>query len=139
MNELASWLWSIPIAVGAWLAGWLACDWRNGRHRRQEGYRLRLAKDKAYLRAPCKLWEENVERAVQIPTYPTLTRSSSPTTAATRTTGADTDTAQATELPLDIPCPTPTVDGLSLAVEDMSWVRRSSFRVVDSDAKTEET
>jgi hypothetical protein len=32
-----------------------------------------------------------------------------------------------------------TVDGLPLAVEDMSWARRSSFRVVDSPASTEET
>jgi hypothetical protein len=54
-------------------------------------------------------------------------------------TSADTDTVQATPPLLDISLPSPTVDGLPLAVEDMSWARRSSFRVVDSPASTEET
>ena len=137
MNELASWLWPIPIAVGAWLAGWLACDWRNGRHRRQEDYRLRLAEDKAYLREPCKLWEENVEKSVTIPAYQRL--SPFPTTVAQKLTSVATDTVLGTLPPADIPLPPMTVDGLPLAVEDMSWARRSSFRVVDSPASTEET
>ena len=99
MNELASWLWPIPIAAGAWLAGWLACDWRNGRHRRQEDYRLRLAKDKAYLREPCKLWEESVERAVQIPTYRSLGR---PRTTARRTRGASSAVQEAARMSVPI-------------------------------------
>jgi len=151
MNELASWLWPIPIAVGAWLAGWLACDWRNGRHRRQEDYRLRLAEDKAYLREPHLLWETEEPRTWMDLTGPPelLTHTEvkrrfgitqdSPTTAATLKTSADTDTAQGTSPPADIPLPPMTVDGLQLAVEDMSWARRSAFRVVDSPASTEET
>jgi len=139
MNELASWLWPIPIAVGAWLAGWLACDWRNGRHRRQEAYRLRLAEDKAYLREPHPLWDqvEALARSRAIEQM-VLKRPGLPTTAATLKTSADTDTAQGTSPPVDIPLPPMTVDGLPLAVEDMSWARRSSFRVVDSPASTEE-
>ena len=65
-------------------------------------------------------------------------RSPYPTTVATLKTSADTDTAQGTSPPVDIPLPPMTVDGLPLAVEDMSWARRSSFRVVDSPASTEE-
>ena len=138
MNELASWLWPIPIAVGAWLAGWLACDWRNGRHRRQE--RDTLQRLRARPIPPHPLWDqvEALARSRAIEQM-LLNRPGLPTTVATLKTSADTDTAQGTSPPVDIPLPPMTVDGLPLAVEDMSWARRSAFRVVDSPASTEET
>jgi len=138
MNELVSWLWPIPIAVGAWLAGWLACDWRNGRHRRQDQAMLQRLRAKPI--PPHPLWDqaEALARSQAIEQM-LLNRPGLPTTAATLKTSADTDTAQGTSPPVDIPLPPMTVDGLPLAVEDMSWARRSSFRVVDSPASTEET
>jgi len=98
------------------------------------------ARFKAYQHyKPHPLWPEREGGTLEIPTYPTLNRPGSPTTAATLKTSADTDTAQGTSPPADIPLPPMTVDGLPLAVEDMSWARRSAFRVVDSPASTEET
>jgi hypothetical protein len=137
MNELASWLWPIPIAVGAWLAGWLACDWRNGRHRRQERDTLQRLRARPIPPHPLYLTKCPLNSDKWFKEH--WERSSRPTTAATLKTSADTDTAQGTSPPADIPLPPMTVDGLPLAVEDMSWARRSAFRVVDSPASTEET
>jgi len=115
--------------AGRWLYRWLH-PWNEAVDARFKAYQHYK---------PHPLWPEREGRTLEIPTYPSLNRSPYPTTAAMPTISADTDTAQEIPPPLDIPCPTPIVDGLPLAVEDMSWARRSSFRVVDSPASTEET
>jgi len=128
LTALAAYLslgWQIW-CVGRWLYRWLH-PWNEEVD----------ARARAYLREPCKLWEENVEKSVTIPAYQRL--SPFPTTVAQKLTSVATDTVLGTLPPADIPLPPMTVDGLPLAVEDMSWARRSSFRVVDSPASTEET
>jgi hypothetical protein len=126
LTALAAYLslgWQIWCA-GRWLYRWLH-PWNEEVDARAQEYLIK----------PHPLWETEAgqEWLRRVTTWP------SPTTAATPTISADTDTAQGTEPPLDIPCPTPTVDGLPLAVEDLVSARRSSFRVVDSPASTEET
>jgi len=64
---------------------------------------------------------------------------SAPTTVAQKLMSVATDIVLGTLPPVGIPLPSPTVDGLQLAVEDLVSARRSSFRVVDSPASTEET
>jgi len=129
LTALAAYLslgWVIWCA-GRWLYRWLH-PWNEAVD----------ARAREYLIKPHPLWTGPIHRGLQREDLIHL-GPSSPTTAATPTISADTDTAPETPPPLDIPCPTPIVDNLPLAVEDMSWVRRSSFRVVDSPASTEET
>ena len=95
------------------------------------------ARARAYLREPCKLWEENVEKSVTIPAYQRL--SPFPTTVAPSATTEVIPIVLEIPPPADICLPSTTADELLPAVEDLVLARRSSFRVVDSPASTEET
>ena len=134
LTALAAYLslaWHLYCA-GRWLYRWLH-PWNEEVDARAREYLVKP--HPLWTGGSLPRWGELKGKAIEIQEL------SSPTTAATSPMSVlgGLHTVQAPEPPLDIPCPTPTVDGLPLAVEDMSWVRRSSLRVVDSPASTEET
>jgi hypothetical protein len=98
------------------------------------------ARARAYLIKPHPLWTGPPPSLVERKGGWEKPRASwLPTTAATKRTTADTDTAQGTSPPAGIPWPQMTADDSQLVAEDIASAKRSSWRVVDSPVSTEET